>query len=121
MRAGYGDFQVVDTQIGTYVFVRRKVRNGTQSTAYTVVPPGLVGAWLAADQGEGWVWPVGDQAAGGVRSFTFVTPAGQEVGVATCTADLSCMSTIRRAASSTVAGEHVNVGQLTSVAPEAVG
>jgi hypothetical protein len=117
---GYGDLETVDTQIGTYVFVRQDVHDGTQSAAYTIVPPGLVGAWLSADETEGWVWPVGGHAVRGVRSFIFVTPAGQKVGAATCNGDFSCTSTIRGVASSAAGGEYVDVGQLTSVAPEAV-
>jgi len=120
MPVGYGDLEIVDAETGTYVFIRREVRDGTRSAHYIAVPPGVVGAWLAAAQAGGWVWPIGGQTVSGAQFFRFVTTAGREVGVATCKGDLSCTSTIRGTASATSAGEHISSDQLMAVAPEAV-
>lgn len=121
IRVYSGDLETVDTANGTYVFVRREINTRAHDAAYTVVPPGLVAAWFAADQAGGWVWPVFDYARDHLRYFSFVTPVGEEVGLASCANDLSCTSEIRGVTPGPSASDHLTVEQLTTAAPEAAG
>jgi len=118
-RVGHGDLEVVETQRGSFVFVRSEVRHGALGVPYTVLPPGLARIWLLAARADGWTWPALERVRGGTSVFSFTSETGQVVGAATCTSDTWCSSTIRGIVARTGSGDHVTLAELAAVAPPA--
>ncbi len=105
-----GDLQIVDTTTGSFVLVRAEIGSGTRAR-YTLVPPGLVGVWLAAVRNAGWVWPVSESSDAGV--FRFRTDAGTAVGAARCADAIQCAARIHGVTTRTSTGTHATLLELT--------
>lgn len=121
VRVGLADLQLINTQSGTYVLVRATVRPNVSNSQFVIVPPGLVGAWLAAARETSWTWPVAVSANGGERSYEFETAAGKIMGEARCENDASCVSRLFDVRLSTHRGEYATLSQIEAVAPGAAG
>jgi hypothetical protein len=118
-RVAHGDLEVVDTQLGSFVFVREELRHGLLSVPYTVLPPGLARIWLLAVRAKGWTWPELEHVRDGTTVFSFTSETGRIVGAATCTSETWCSSTIHGVVASTGFGDRVTLRQLAAVAPAA--
>ena len=101
LRIGRGDFQVVQTDAGDYVAVRKELTDGrrvavtgagvqtcgqfdTGAARYTIVAPGLVDLWLLV-VADGWAWPEADG-----QKIRFRTTDGKTVATAVCDDDQLC-------------------------------
>ncbi|MDA0179711.1 hypothetical protein OJ997_05355 [Solirubrobacter phytolaccae] len=97
-----GDLQVVETTEGVHVLARQESSLGPlaegvggaacdrtfdRDSPYTIVPPGLIGAWRVLVAGA-WSWP--EDAGAGEFRFRADRPSRDVIATATCSALDSC-------------------------------
>jgi hypothetical protein len=108
LRAAMGDVQEVRTSDGSSLLVHSPVAGGR----FTVVPPGLVRAWIGRAREGFAVWPRLDGASGDARRFSFLTGTGHWAGSAVCSTATSCTATIANEQVTTSTGDFVDASSL---------
>jgi hypothetical protein len=129
-RIGRGDFQVVHTDAGDYVFIRSALTDdsaagtdsqgacaplGSGASRYVVVPPGLIGLWVEVAT-DGWAWP----EASGDR-IAFRNTSGEQIATATCPTPQSCELTYAGRSEQGQPHGRIDSGSLQALAPAASG
>ena len=135
VRVGTGDLYLVDTESGTYVLVRSQSSSGAvdpsanssscgaltnENVSYAILPPALVGRWLALVRERGWNWPTKDNSLpDSDSSFVFVANAagGTVIARGTCRSPTDCDLLVRGKAIDAPPGAHIILDDVLQYAP----